>query len=208
VKRDAFTEIERAKSALWSLDAGADHNTWVRHAMGAKAAGLGFEDFHDWSATAGTTRTKPSAEASGSPSRKAASVRVRCSMPHASQDGATTEKHPPSARNRTKNDRSSPRQAKPPPHDPRALWDACEPATADHDYIERKKGLPDGLRVYHGPLTIAGIACAGSLVLPCYSLAGELVNLQFVYSMSGSPTAARASCFCRASRYRRRPTLV
>jgi hypothetical protein len=35
------------------LDAGTDHNAWVKTAMGAKAAGLDFEDFHDWSARAG-----------------------------------------------------------------------------------------------------------------------------------------------------------
>lgn len=50
--RDAFTETERARSALWSLDAGADRDSWVRHAMSAKAAGLEFEEFHNWSAGA------------------------------------------------------------------------------------------------------------------------------------------------------------
>jgi hypothetical protein len=49
-----------------------------------------------------------------------------------------------------------PEAPKPPPHDPRALWGACAPATAEHPYIIKKLGLPDGLRVYHGPLTIAG----------------------------------------------------
>jgi putative DNA primase/helicase len=57
---------------------------------------------------------------------------------------------------------------------------ACKPATADQEYIGRKRGLPDGLRVYRGPLTIAGQACAGSLVLPCSTLAGEVVSLQFI----------------------------
>jgi len=51
--RDQFTETGRARSALWSLDPGCDRDTWVRHGMGAKAAGLDFEDFHNWSAGAG-----------------------------------------------------------------------------------------------------------------------------------------------------------
>ncbi len=38
--RDAFAEIERARSALWILDAGTDRDTWVKNAMAAKAAGL------------------------------------------------------------------------------------------------------------------------------------------------------------------------
>jgi hypothetical protein len=32
----------------------------------------------------------------------------------------------------------------------RACWEACTPATIDNEYIDRKKGLSDGLRVYHG----------------------------------------------------------
>jgi hypothetical protein len=40
--------------------------------------------------------------------------------------------------------------------------------------------LADGLRVYHGPLAIAGQPCDGSLVLPCRTLAGDLVSLQFI----------------------------
>ncbi len=51
--RDAFAEIKRARSALWSLDAGTDRDTWVKTGMAAKAAGLDFDTWHDWSATAG-----------------------------------------------------------------------------------------------------------------------------------------------------------
>jgi hypothetical protein len=90
-------------------------------------------------------------------------------------------KRPPSARNRTRRSASNPRQANPPLHDPRAIFlDACKPAPIEQEYIARKRGLPDSLRVYDGPLTIAGNACAGSLVLPCSTLAGELVTLQFI----------------------------
>ena len=47
-------------------------------------------------------------------------------------------------------------------------------------------GLSDGLRVYSGGLTIAGQNCNGALVLPCFTLAGELASLQFVTD-SGKP---------------------
>ncbi|MBL8367873.1 MAG: AAA family ATPase, partial [Candidatus Accumulibacter sp.] len=50
----------------------------------------------------------------------------------------------------------------------------------EQEYIERKLGLTDGLRVYHGPLKINGQMCDGALVMPLYTLAGDLVNLQFV----------------------------
>lgn len=46
-------EIERAASALMHLDSGCQREIWVKAGMAAKAAGLGFDDFHSWSASAG-----------------------------------------------------------------------------------------------------------------------------------------------------------
>ena len=46
------------RDRLWSLDAGTDRETWVKVAMSAKANGLAFEDFHEWSATAGNYRNE------------------------------------------------------------------------------------------------------------------------------------------------------
>ena len=37
--RDQFNELERARSAFWSLDPGTDRETWVKTGMAAKAAG-------------------------------------------------------------------------------------------------------------------------------------------------------------------------
>ena len=47
------SEIERAADALHHLDAGCARDEWVRAGMAAKSAGLGFDDFHNWSASAG-----------------------------------------------------------------------------------------------------------------------------------------------------------
>jgi hypothetical protein len=77
--------------------------------------------------------------------------------------------------------RQQPEASKPPLHDPCAILEAyCKPATAEQEYIDRKLGLTDGLRAYHGPLKINQQVCDGALVLPIYTLAGDLVNLQFV----------------------------
>jgi hypothetical protein len=76
--------------------------------------------------------------------------------------------------------RQQPEPSKPALHDPRVIWSACKLAPIEQEYIDRKRGLPDGLREYDGPLVIAGQACAGSLVLPCSTLAGELATLQFI----------------------------
>ncbi len=75
------------------------------------------------------------------------------------------------------------------------LWEACKPATIDQEYIDRKKGLPDGLRVYRGPLTIAGKACDGALVLPVRTLAGEMVDLQFVMLNEHIPEGGKGKLF-------------
>src|SRR5690554_2552511 len=45
-------DIDRARDALGAIDPGCDRETWVKAAMGAKAAGLAVEDFIDWSSKA------------------------------------------------------------------------------------------------------------------------------------------------------------
>lgn len=46
-----MNEIDRARSALFYLDAGCDRATWVRIGMAAKAAGLDLADWIDWCAS-------------------------------------------------------------------------------------------------------------------------------------------------------------
>ncbi|WP_288129456.1 PriCT-2 domain-containing protein [Accumulibacter sp.] len=175
-----FTETERAKGALWSLDPGADRETWVRVAMAAKAAGLDFNAFHEWSAEAGNYRNEADCRSVWQSIKRggigAATLFHEARAAGWTDDGETPTKRPQSRQERPQ----QPEAGKPPPHDPRALWDACEHATAAHPYIIKKLGLPDGMRVYHGPLTIASTACDGALVLPCRKLNGELSSVQFI----------------------------
>jgi putative DNA primase/helicase len=46
-----MTELDRARSALFHLDAGCDRSTWVRLGMAAKAASLDIADWIDWCAS-------------------------------------------------------------------------------------------------------------------------------------------------------------
>lgn len=46
-----LSEIDRARSALFHLDAGCDRSTWVRLGMAAKAASLDIADWIDWCAS-------------------------------------------------------------------------------------------------------------------------------------------------------------
>ena len=180
MQRDQFAELERARSALWSLDPGTDRDSWVRHAMSAKAAGIDFEEFHNWSAGAGNYRNEAECRSVWNGIKEggvtAASL-FRAALASGWTDDTQTRTERPQS---PQKERQQADASKPPPYDPARLWNACKPATADHEYIERKKGLPDGLRCYSGSLTIAGQACDGALVLPCFTLSGELASLQFV----------------------------
>ena len=183
--RDQFTETERARSAMWSLDPSADRDTWVRYAMGIKAAGLEFNDFHDWSAGAGNYKDEAECRSVWSSIKEggvtAASL-FRAALACGWTDGTKPQTERPQSHQK---ERKEPEPSKPPLHDPLTLWNACKPVPASHEYINRKLGLPDGLRVYSGALTIAGQSCDGALVLPCYSLDGGLVSLQFIPAGEG-----------------------
>lgn len=174
--RDQFTELGRARSALWSLDPGSDRDTWVRSAMAAKAAGIDFEEFHNWSTGAGNYKNEAECRAVWN-SIKEGSVTAASLFRAALSAGWTDGPERPQS---PQKERQQAEPNKPPPYDPATLWNACQPATAGHEYIERKKGLPGGLRCYSGSLTIAGQACDSALVLPCFTLSGELASLQFV----------------------------
>jgi hypothetical protein len=184
--RDQFTELERARSALWSLDPGSDRDTWVRHAMSAKAAGIDFEEFHNWSAGAGNYRNEAECRSVWSSIKEggvtAASL-FRAALASGWTDDVTVRAERPQSHQK---ERKQPEPSTPPPHDPAMLWSACQLATDDHEYIVRKKGSSDDLRIYSGNLTIAGQSCNGALVLPCYTLSGELASLQFV-TQGGKP---------------------
>ena len=178
--RDQFHEIERARSALWSLDPGSDRDTWVRHAMGAKAAGLEFDDFHNWSAGAGNYQNETECRSvwnSIKPGGVTAASLFRAAIANGWKDEGIAPQRPPQSR---QNERTPLQTSKPQGRDAKTLWEACRPAPADHSYIARKLGLPDGLRVYSGALEIARTPCDGMLVLPCFTLDGDMASLQFV----------------------------
>ncbi len=83
-------------------------------------------------------------------------------------------------------------------HNPQAIWDSCQPATAQHSYVVEKNGIADGLRVLpegHS-LRIAGESMAGALVVPLHRPDGTISSLQFIpppqtqkrLRAAGSPT--------------------
>lgn len=178
----------RALSALQALDPGCCRDEWVRIAMAAKAAGLELEDFDAWSSTA--------ANYAGSSDTASVwrSIRENGGVTAATLFGmarAAGWRDGPGARPQNGSTgphakvKLEPGAGKRMPLDSAVVWEASERATAEHPYIVAKRGSPAGLRVYRGPLVIAGQACDGALIVPAYDMAGAITTLQFI------PTAGK-----------------
>lgn len=61
----------------------------------------------------------------------------------------------------------------------REIWKAA-PRVISHPYLKQKRVQAHGLRVYHGALTIVGLSCDGSLIVPARDTAGAIHTLQFI----------------------------
>lgn len=176
-------EIDRAHAALAAIPPDLPRDEW--HAIGraAIAAGLTIDDVDTWSA--------PAENYSG---RRDVEAAFRTIKPEGGTGAGTLFHH---ARQYGYGDAESARPAQPinrlakAPHkaakqaasiDPAEIWSRCLPADAADAYINRKRGKPDGLRIYPAtaaPLIIRGQNMAGYLTLPCWDGA-DLQTLQFI----------------------------
>ncbi|MDN7558129.1 AAA family ATPase [Burkholderia orbicola] len=171
----------RAREALFALDAGCAREEWVRVAMAAKAAGLPEDDFLDWSATGanyGSERDARSVWKSVKPDGGIGPGTLFKMAKDAGWNGAPcalVSSHAVTAQPGA--------QAAPKPHfDVAAAFASYPPASADHPYIVAKRGNPAALRVvpFDDPQTVAGKSVCGYLVVPAYSLDGQLRTVQYV----------------------------
>lgn len=174
---------DRARSALWSIDPGCSRPEWVRAGMAAKSAGLNFEDFHAWSATASNYRNEADCRSTWS-SMKGEGIgpgslfaAARAAGWHDERRDAHQQAH---RRPHQQEAEEAPQQPKRPPFDVESAWKAGEPAMAEHEYIAKKQGNTTGLRVYRGPERIAGQALDGALMVPAFDMAGKLQTVQFI----------------------------
>jgi putative DNA primase/helicase len=62
----------------------------------------------------------------------------------------------------------------------RAIWEDAPSAPDDHPYLFRKGIRSYGLRLYRGPLKIAGMNCDGALLVPINNGNGKLQSLEFI----------------------------
>lgn len=173
-------EIARAESALLSLDAGCDRESWVRITAAAKVAGVSFDAWHDWCAGAGNYRNEADCRSVWASISESGGIRAG-TLFHLARDAGWSERgdRPAMPPMLTQSTATAPKPERP-SIDPAALWASCKAADASHWYITMKGGKPDGLAVYRGPLQIAGKPCDGALVLPAMTLGGELASVQLV----------------------------
>lgn len=169
--------------ALHFLDPGCDRDEWVKIAMAAKAAGIGFETFDAWSASAPNYTARDTRDLWKSIKTQggvgAGTLFWMAGQAGLRPGGGTTSRVTtrPAARPVAEGLEKGavPSAAE--------VWSRCVPATASHGYIDAKNGQPEGLRVVPDgdPLTIAGLSMAGALVVPITPLNScEPVSLQFI----------------------------
>lgn len=173
---------ERVRDALWCLDPSVEREQWVRILMAAKAAGADLDTVDAWSAQSGNY---------------AGSKDVAAVWRSISSDGKVTDAtlfHMAKAAGGMRNNGAArmsnimpirAQQARQVPQKARdaaqAAWNGGEAVPLDHEYLIRKRLLPDGLRVYRGSMVIKDTPVDGMIMMPGF-VDGELRTLQFVGS--------------------------
>ncbi|ADU99331.1 AAA family ATPase [Alicycliphilus denitrificans] len=178
-------DTAKAIDALHSIPPDIDRESWVRVAMAANAAGVGFDDFDAWSAGAGNYNAAASRDVWRS-IKPGKGVGAGTLFRMAAENGWRMSEGKPQQRAVQAPRKAAEPLRKPAPGmSPAEVWERCEPATAAHGYIAAKAaaGVPlDGLRVVPAGdgLRIAGQNMAGALVVPALAADGALQSLQLI----------------------------
>lgn len=174
--------LEQARAALAAIPANISREDWVRVGMAAHAAGLGFEDFNEWSSQADNYTAQDCRDTwrSFQPGAIKAGTLYYLAKQHGwSGSGSIVPAAP------------RPPQPPQPPRQPAPgmtaaeVWNRAQPASANHPYALRKglTGQPlEQLRQLpsHDRLRIAGNSMAGALAVPAYGRDGQLQTLQLI----------------------------
>ena len=179
----------RARDALRSLDPGRPRDEWVRTAMAAKAARLDEDDFVAWSRAGHNFKSEADCRSVWRSIAPDGGVRAATLFGMARAAGwgdgdSGIRPQPAPSRAQVRQTRQEPPGR--PALDAAAVWASAGPATPAHGYIARKLGLADGLRVYRGPLRVAGQALDGSLLVPSFDAAGALTTWQAIPAEAGA----------------------
>ncbi|WP_298622618.1 AAA family ATPase [uncultured Legionella sp.] len=182
-------ELERARSALATIDPGCSREKWIQIGMAAKAARLSFEDFHNWSKNGSNYLHEKDCLTAWESFDKSGRI-TEATLFHIAKENGWKNHEVRDISIITANKNAEAKQNKKAiaetvvNDDARVLgiWNASLLADKTHPYIAKKQGNPHGLRVYPEdapPLTIAGQNVAGFLVVPCWN-DNKLQTLQFI----------------------------
>ena len=177
-------DTAKAIDALHAIPADIDRDSWVRVGMAAHAAGVDFDTFDAWSASAGNYNAAASRDVWRS-IKPGKGVGAGTLFRMAAENGWRMGEGKPQQRAAQAPKKAAEPPRKPAPGmSPAEVWNRCEAATAAHRYITAKAaaGVPLGaLRVVPAgdALRIAGQGMAGALVVPAYGPQG-LQSLQLI----------------------------
>ena len=183
-----MTEIERARAALFALNAGCTRDEWVRAAMAAKAADLSEDDFLEWSATGDNYSGVREARSVWRSVKQGGGIGAGTLFHMARDNGwSDTQAHQNGAQaarvpSHERTAQATPQTAQKPRIDLAATFETYPLATSSHPYIVAKRGSPDWLRVVPAddPLKIKGQRVASWLAVPVRSLDGALRTIQYI----------------------------
>lgn len=173
-------QIERALSALKYLNPSCSRDEWIRIGMAAKAAGLSFEDFHEWSKYGGNYANEKDCRNAWNSFKESGGTGPGTLFYIAHRNGWQKPCNVSAAHYNQNN--IVPINASTENAHALQIWEQCLPALSTHEYIMRKHGKYDGLRYYPSsepPLFIKQQDVTGYLVVPCYSN-NTLQTLQFI----------------------------
>lgn len=172
--------MDKYIDALYKISPDIPRDEWVKTAMAAKSEGIDFNTWNNWSSAGKSYNEKDahsvwrSTDANGG----ITGGTLLYMAGYEPKNGLTQS---------ARNDYSRPGNItasvdnKKPLIDVMARFSSYPNAGDNHDYIKRKQGWPDGLKVvpYSSTETIKGVSLAGALVIPCHE--GDNINtLQYI----------------------------
>lgn len=171
----------RAREALFALDAGCAREEWVRVAMAAKAAGLPENVFLDWSATGANYASERDARSVWKSVKSDGGIGPGTLFKMAKDagwSGSASARVSSQAVTAQQRAHTTPKLR----FDAAATFASYPHAHPEHPYIVAKRGNPTALRVVPAddPQMVAGKRVGGYLVVPVYSLDGQLRTVQYV----------------------------
>jgi phage/plasmid primase-like uncharacterized protein len=189
-------EIERAKDALFSLDASCNRDEWVTIGMAAKSAKLSFDDFNQWSTTGNNYVSEKDCLNTWKSFKNNGGISAATLFKYALDRGWKNDAYIKSkssdnlnskAKQTKQNDETKRTVAVDAKFNATNIWELCIAADLDHGYISHKKGNTEGIRIYPSTapiLNIGGQNIGGYLAVPCWS-DGVLQTLQFIPGKEG-----------------------